>query len=65
MSFKIVRNLSLTSWLCYITRHSGPLFGHRPSIDADFDLRMLQLGLYAHAQSMPYNSTLSGKTAAA
>ena len=65
MSFKIVRNLSLTSWLCYITRHSGPLFGRPPSIDANFVLRMEQLGLSVHAQSMSYNSTFSGKTAVA
>lgn len=44
--------------------HSGRL-GRPRSIDADFILRMEQLGLSAHAHSMPYNSTFSGKTAAA
>ena len=47
------------------TVSSGRLTGRPRSIDADFILRMEQLGLSAHAHSMPYNSTFSGKTAAA
>lgn len=43
----------------------GRLTGRPRSIDADFILRMEQLGLSAHAHSMPYNNnTFSGKTAA-